>query len=185
MKIWRLTHDINKYRDMILKNEKDKIRDLTRELQTDKRLLSTWAVPEFTVNPQRAKKPMGDFVPFLNGFFIVTEKAAKCFQKDFENSVELIPIPTWDGFFIVHVLEICNAIDYSQSELINFPSNPNKIMKIVKLVFNINAIKDKLIFKDSGFPVTEVYITDQGKTKIENWKVKGAVFIEVWDSENS
>jgi hypothetical protein len=183
MKVWRLTHDSNKYRDMILKNEKDLDRDLTMELHTAERLISSWSAPEFTVNPQRAKKPMGDFVPFLNGFFVVSTKAAQSFEKDLKNSIELLPIPTWDGYFIVHVIDICNAIDYNKSELKFFPDNPTKIMRIVKPVFKEEEIKDKLIFKDAGFPVTHVYVSNRGKEIIEGWKVKGALFIEQWDSE--
>lgn len=181
MKVWRMDDDASNFKRLILKGDisgEEFIRSFDGSSKRD-----TWTSPELEFEPEDNNKPLGDLIHLLSGFFVVNERVSRLMEEYFGESIELLPLDLDEGLYIVNVLDVGKYVDYEKSNIKYFP-NSNNILRIKKFAFVETLVSKRLMFKDDGFPVTDIYVTDEAKKIIENWNILGVSFIELWDSAN-
>ncbi len=180
MKVWRFDDDASNFKRLRFVDNIDG-REFIRSFDGSSKLKS-WVSPKLEFEPEDINKPIGDFIHLLSGFFVVNKRVANLFEKHFASSIELLPLDFAEEFYIVNILDTDKYIDYEKSSIKYFP-NSEQILRIKKFEFIEAILQDKLIFKDDGFPVTEIYVTDEAKRLVEDWEVKGFRFVELWASD--
>ena len=181
MKVWRIDYDIENFRRLTLVDDIDYIEFMHSFDGVPKK--DGWSAPKMEYMEEDLKLPIGDFTPFGSGILTVADKIADKFQECFGGAIEVLKIESVKGISIIHIMDVCGCVDYERS-LIDYYPDQVRIMDIDKYVFLKEVVESKTIFKDSGFPVTDVYVTDRCKQEIESWNPTGVMFIEYWDSEN-
>jgi hypothetical protein len=180
MKVWRVDDDASNFQRLKFIEDIDGSKFIRSFDGTSKK--ENWESPQIEFFEEDKNKDVSDFPHLLSGFFVVSNRIAQSFIYSFGTSIEVLPINSIPNFSLVHIRDICECVDYNKSQIKYFPDS-NKILRIKKFEFIEEEVRNKKIFKDSSFPVTDVYVTDEGKKIIESWNAKGIKFIELWDSE--
>lgn len=183
MKVWRIDYDVNNYRNLILKENVNNGEFLKQFTGVSKK--TDWKSPEFEFIIDEDELPIGDITPFGGGILVVKDWVAEKMKESFGHAIELLPISVEGeiNFSIVHILDVCDCVDYDASSIKYFP-NSEKILRIKKYAFHEAEVKHKTIFKDAGFPKMHIFVSQMTKLEIEKWNLSGVKFIEFWDSSN-
>lgn len=131
---------------------------------------------------KKKDRRLGNFLHSSNGP-ILDQKAAQLFQAKVAESIELLPLKTdHRDFYLLHVLDIVDCIDYERSEIAYYEST-GRLAGIVKYVFKKELIEGKPIFMlpEDGMP--NIYISDEFKKAIEDNGLEGVKFIKRWEDE--
>lgn len=182
MIIWSIDYWVKGYYSLLPIN-KDKWYQLGKQLRRnptenigDKWLLLSCKFYESLYESKR----LGNFLHSSNGL-VLDQKAAQLFQAWVAPSIELLPLKTDHGdFYLLHVLDIIDCIDYKRSEIIYYQST-GRLAGIPKRVFRKELIAGKHIFMlpEDGMP--NIYISDEFKKAIEDNGLEGVKFIKRWE----
>lgn len=181
MKIWRITGKPDKFRKLVFNDGFD----LSKFLDSFDGIKkgNKWNSPEMKFLEEDKDRAIGDFTPFTSGVLFVKNWVANKLKEYFGDAIEVLGIKSMEGFSIIHIIDVCECVDYKNS-IIDYYPDKKRIMFIDKYVFKVDVVFSKTIFKDSGFPTTEVFVTDKCKQQIESWNATGVKFEEYWDSED-
>lgn len=127
-----------------------------------------------------------DFPKFwgASGTLVFSERAKNCLEKYLGNNVEYIPVKLEaDTYYVVNILCILDIIDYKTAIFRKLETG--LVVGIEKYSFIEEQIKGHNIFKvllNNRIFSTEIYVTSEIKSKIEEFGLEGLKFIEIWKS---
>ena len=148
----------------------------------DGRILSlNWESIYLEGYPKSLKK--GDIRNILPGIPTFNEKVIKCLHELIHHNVELLNMTSDDkkNFKIINVTKVIDCIDFS--EAIPIRAYSGVITRFKKYSFKEKLIENEHIFKIPEQKITAVFVSDEFKRQVEQNKLKGFEFIEVWNSK--
>lgn len=116
---------------------------------------------------------------------VLSNKAVEILFPLIHNDVELLDLDFSERrYWGVHVTNVLNVIDYTNSKYIMFSDN-KRIMCFEKYAFRIcEELTRSNIFKIVDEPLRWAFVSDQFKRTVEEHNLTGFVFKLVWDSES-
>ncbi len=119
------------------------------------------------------------------GTLLFSKRAKEILCDLLLDCVEFIPMKFQDTtLYLVNILRILDAVNYEKAELEIFPSG--SVIGIIKSSFIVSKIKGVNMFKvmlKEHIYLTEIYVSTEFKTKVEENHLTGFRFTEVWDSD--
>ena len=177
MKIWILDSDVDKYENLMLKNEFDM--DLLRQLNGDSKS-KVWI-------PLEVKKMYGDRI-FSNtpGFSphlpVIDSKSTEILSDLIKKDSELLPLVCKDAQFnIINVTKVIDCINYEQAEYKTFRDG-KRIMRFTKYAFHQELLEGDNIFRIPELPFSRPFVSDKFKNVVEENGLEGFLFELAWDS---
>lgn len=117
----------------------------------------------------------------MTGLVALSEKAWLILKPFIDKSVEALPLQSKEGtFFVINVLKR-PKLNLSKSEVSRF--SDGGIIRIQKYAFVKSSVSGKNIFIPEEIAYSKPIITEDLKKIIEENKLKGLIFKEIWDSE--
>lgn len=185
MKIWRLEIDFRDYESFQLVNkDKEFLKQFKSSILSGKEQNGRLDGLEVEVIDGNA---ISDLSKFWNasGTMLFSEKAKICLEDLVNNCVEFIQIKYKERvMYIVNIVAIIDAVNYKNAVFRKLDTG--LIVGLNKYSFITNKIKGDNIFKvilNDRIFTTEIFVTSEFKTKVEENKLLGFKFVEVWDSE--
>ncbi|MEA5023431.1 hypothetical protein SDC9_21107 [bioreactor metagenome] len=179
MKVWLWKPDSNKYENLTLPLEDvDKLIDF---YEFDGRKISdVWEPMEVGIY-KKAKR--GDTPSFIAGP-VLSERAVETLRDILDDKVEILPLKySKENYYVINVLNVLDAIDYTKAEYLTF--DDGRVYRFTKYAFIEEKVKSQPIFKLVEHPKSEVFVSDEFRSRVLEHKLAGFEFIEVWDSEVS
>lgn len=186
MKIWRLEIDFGEYESFQLVN---KDRQFLREFKN--KILS--GKPQNgeldNMEVEIVEGELASDLPKLwsaSGTMLISEKAKKYLESLISDCVEFIPLKYQSvTIYIVNILRITDAIDYENAIFRRLDSG--LVVGLESYSFVTSKIQGfnmfKLMLNDRIYS-TEIFVTSEFKTRVEENKLLGFKFVEVWDSNS-
>jgi len=175
MKIYELKNDSDTYKWLETKEDKEAVEF------NGLSLVDKWVPWEVTTSKKKRELP--DSPALCAGVKVVNDKTKRILENVLQNEVEFLPLnhPS-ESFWIIHVINVVNAVDYDTA--IPFRATPTIITHFKKHGFYEGKLANQWIFKLPEMPLTRIYVTEIFKEVIEQNKLTGFKFEEVWDSES-
>jgi len=176
MKIWRLDTDADRYINIRLKNYEADREKIVDEF-TGEPMLESWT-PVLVETEGRGKA--SDQPHLLVGVPVFNKKAVEALNDLISQHVEYLPL-IHDKYelYAINVLNQIDAIDYSTSKYKTF--DDGTFYRFIEYGFKQDIIMGEHIFKIPE-ESTRIYVSDEFRNRVIEKKLKGFVFIEVWDS---
>lgn len=182
MKIWKLGVDFKDFKSYKLSNE-DREFLLTFEKKiyaskSTKKSLENHMIELVEGNVQ------GDFPKFWSfaGIPMISDNAKKVLYEILYPNTELIRLKTDDEmYYLINVLTILDAVDFEKSILEKLETG--LVIGVQSYSFNKKLLQGHDIFKvylNNKRMSTEVFVSDKFKSIVEENKLKGFKFTEVW-----
>jgi len=127
------------------------------------------------------KKSKSDYIKFLLGSPILSWKARNVLEPYIANDVQFLPIIHELDLSLVNVVNVLDCVNYSRSKIRT--GFQGVFVGFDSIGFNEDMLQDQFIFKIKEQVEHHVYVTDVFKDIVQQSKLKGFDFIEVWDSE--
>lgn len=127
---------------------------------------------------------MGNFLYFSGGGLVLDHHAMIILKDLISTSIELLPIEIINqvgAFYLVHVLDILDCLDYEHSVLSYYESS-GRLAGILKYEFRKVCIGDRNIFALPEDSLPNLYVTDLFKSVVEENKLEGVNFILRWEN---
>ena len=178
MKIYEIVPDSNKYDSLYCINDDGYriIRHFLGYRPYDKAPESWQAIP--VAIDKMDKK--GNF-PALSTAIVFSEKALQILTPLTEETVEILPLKCNSGqFVILKVTDVIDCLDYSRAKVRRFPSS-GRVMDILSYAFKTERLDNKNIFKIPE-QKARVYVSQTFKECVENNKLEGLIFREVYSN---
>ncbi len=175
MKIWRLDTDPDTFMRLNFKNfEADqKILD---EFKSES-MKDTWIAVSVKTE---GRGKVSDQPHLVVGIPVFTKKAVDCLDDLMSGLVEYLPLVHEKyELYAINVLNQIAGIDYSNSKYKTF--DDGTFYRFIEYAFKRDVIRGEHIFKIPE-ETTSVYVSDEFRNRVIEKKLKGFVFIEVWDS---
>jgi hypothetical protein len=171
MQFFKFTPDINKFECIAPASPADD-KAIQRIFEAQP-LAKKWKPP--SVRRDSRFKP-GDFPSFEGPIPVFSERAWIGLQPLIESAVEALPIkhPSGDKYFAIHVLDVVDALDRRKSPVELFPNG--KVMEVVHYCFKAKLLKSKHMIRIPESIYLEVLVSDTFKKRVEELKLKGALF---------
>ncbi|MEK8127554.1 DUF1629 domain-containing protein [Paenibacillus filicis] len=113
----------------------------------------------------------------------ISKNALEKLVHFFEKNVEVLPYQFDDlECYAINVTNVIDCIDYSKSIYDKYEGY-DVIKEIHKYSFQENLVLNENIFKIPEFRKTRIFVSESFKQAVEEAKLTGFQFIEVWDSE--
>lgn len=181
MKIWKVNISINDYADFLLKDRDNEALD---EILNSGKYINKW--PKVELLGSDLNKPFADCVKLWVGAMplIFNKKAKDIIQKKYSDYIQFLPMIYEENneiYYWANILNAMDCIDYEKSDL--KISLGKYIMEVNKYVFK-DIVKNQPIFKiylDGIFDPVITFVNDEFKKLIEDNKLKGFKFTEVFD----
>ena len=127
---------------------------------------------------------LGDYPSF--SLPVCSKNAVTILSKEITGCLEFLPVITYfkcdSQFFIMNVIKVISAIDYSRSQYKCFRDG-KRILAFQKYAFIEDVVKDKIIFKTADEKLSSPFVTQAFIDIVVKNKLKGFKFKLVWDSE--
>ena len=116
-------------------------------------------------------------------FPMFSKKAVNILKPLIRDSVEFLELVFPESeYWGVNVTKVLDVINYEKAQFRTFP-NSNRIMVFEKYAFvDSEELRSASIFKIIDEPRRNSFVTDRFKQLVEENKLTGFVFKEVWDS---
>ena len=136
------------------------------------------------MNDQDRDRPLSDCPYLMPGICILNQKSIDKMWHLFSPYSEILPLASYEGtFFIVHVTNVLDCIDYQRSIFKKFQNPPeNRIMRFIKYAFHIDKIGSNMIFKIIDQPKSDAFVTQEFVDNVRSTDITGFEFKLVWDS---
>ena len=185
MKIWKLKVEFGNYKSFQLVNKDNEfLEEFNREMISGKLQNGKWDNMEVELIEG---KENSDLSKVWNAFntLVLSEKGKESLENLFAKWVEYIPVKYHDTtLYMVNILSIIDAIDYDK---VTFrKQDTGFILGLEKYSFIPSKIKGINVFKimlNGRIYPTEIFVTSEVKTRVEESKLLGFKFEEVWNSE--
>lgn len=185
MKIWQLYNVTNEHFSLILQEQSETNYDYLRDKIDGKPLNEEWNPLKVVLYDKSNKYT--DFPIFWDVQApILAKKAVNYSLELLGEKVEFLPLKhDIYNYFVCNVINIIDCLNESESKLKRFSSG--RIMDIIGYDFNVNILEaeDPIILRFPRNFTHEVFCYRNVKNHIESSNLKGYVFKEVWDSDNS
>lgn len=185
MKIYELKPDVNHYRSFGYVNDGDD--DLTTSVKYGEPLES-WQ--KITIRPDdyRLLPEPGDY-PSLLGTPMVSDRAKSILMKECDNVafqfLDAVDSSSKKIFYLMNVLTKVAALDREKTV---FEYHESRLLRVEKYHFR-SDIPYPPVFKcylDGNQAIyREVFVTDEFRQIVEGNKIKGFLFKELWDSDET
>ncbi|EOO18980.1 MULTISPECIES: imm11 family protein [Bacillus cereus group] len=187
MKIWELKSSFDNYKSFQLLNLKeDRKKYFDEKIDLAIKLSDSWGEIRIKCVEEGNQS---DFPHFWGevGTPMVSEKAKKFLEYMLGDNVEFLPLihdVTGEGYYIINVLNVIDAIDYEKAILKKLRSG--LVIDFKKYAFLSNRVKNQTIFKvylNEILHIPSVFVSDEFRNAVLESDLKGFEFVEVWDSE--
>lgn len=176
MKIWLLELDVNKYNSF----NGYKVEEELNIRFFGSSLVSNWSTP--IIEAYYKKRKIADVSDFSSGAPLFNEKAVKMLNEFINENIELLPAYfDNDKYYVVNIVNVIDALDYEMSEFKRFETG--EISRCTKYHFKPQIVKEQHIFKILFKNSIDIFVSDKFKKRVEEFKLKGFIFVEVWNSE--
>jgi hypothetical protein len=145
-------------------------------------IADAWPTPEVfifygIVDDAKTPNP-GDFPYFrTSGNLACSERALEVIEPLVANHVEILPIRCKEQpFYVLNALNVIDCVDYSRSVVEYSPSGRPSISH---LRFDLDCIGDKPIFKIPQSVLTQIFVSGEFKSLVENHQLVGLKFTEI------
>ena len=176
MKIWEFCVDY-KYEQL------ESVRDMSiDELHTfdGRSKIKDWT--PLAVKSMERNLPFGD-VTSLWHMEVVSPKVIEAVKDLTEGQAEYLPLLCINyEYYLVNVINLVDAIDYSKAKVEYFP-NSNRVMMFEKFAFLEEKLKGNHIFKPVERRGINLYVSDEFRQRVIDSGATGARFDLIWDSE--
>ena len=128
--------------------------------------------------------PLGD-APNLSFAPAFSRKAKDALYNLIKDDVEILNLDCNDGeYYCINIIKVLDVIDRKKSEYKTF-SDGKRIMRFIRYSFKENSIIEKAnIFKIIDHKCSNSpFVSEEFKKCVEDNKLEGFVFEEIWDSE--
>ncbi|MGC7873762.1 imm11 family protein [Desulfosporosinus sp. SYSU MS00001] len=184
MRIYKLKSDVENYEWLTLVNEED-WRMMNHLFNGQPAAEKYRSIQVIKMNDQDRDRPLSDCPYLMPGISILNQKAIDKIWHLFSPYSELLPLSSYEGkFYIVHVTNILDCIDYQKSIFKRFKNSPeSQIMRFIKYAFHSDKVGSNLIFKIIDQPKSTVFVTQEFVNYVNSTDITGLKFDLVWDSE--
>lgn len=182
MKIWRLEVDFQGFQSFKLVNEERKYLKSFKEKIFSATKMEGDFIGELIELVEGEVKT--DFPKFwsASGTPLISKKSAEIFAQIISEDAELIPVKYVDDkYYLVNTLTVIDAIDRDNSEFSKLDTG--LVVGLEKYGLKSQIIEGHNIFKlylNGRIMTTEVFVSDTLKKAVEEAKLKGFKFVEVW-----
>jgi len=179
MKIWQLEADANHVSNFSVVNEQDF--DVLIEHFDGRPMVSEWTPIRLKI---REKIEEGDMQPLFGGIPVFSRRAVIILKEFLDGNVELLKLDYDESeYFAVNVLRIIDCIDYQKAVVEKF--DDGSIMRFEKYAFRIEEVQDKHIFKNVTEKKGFALVSDAFRDRVIQNNLKGFLFTELWDADDS
>ena len=178
MVIWLLKFDVDKYNSF---NGYEVEQTLNISFFGSS-LKNMWIPP--SIKAYHRKRKIADASGFSSGAPLFNEKAVEVLKEFLDEKTELL-LSYFDNskYYVVNVVNVIDALDYEKSEFRRFSNG--EIMDCIKYYFKPQIAESQHIFKIPLGNSINIFVSDEFKKRVEEAKLKGFIFAEVWNSEES
>lgn len=178
MKIWEMSFEVDKYNFF----DGDKIKIEKNIHFKGKSLIDVWE--NIDVDTYYKKKKIPDGIRFTYGAALFNDKALEKLSLYLDGKVEILPF-YHEGikYHVINVLNVIDAVDYDKSVFDRRVDG--EIASFSKYVLREEVVKNQHIFKVPVQNTLMIHVSDEFKKCVEDSKLKGFIFEELWDSEAS
>lgn len=177
MRIWLLRFDVNKYNSF----NGYKIEEELNIRFFGSSLLSNWSA--HTIEAYYKKRKIADVSDFSCGAPLFNEKAVEALMDLLNESVELLLCYFENSrYYVANVVNVIDALDKDKTQFKMF-STGEKSVECEKYVFKPEIVDGQHIFKIPLGNSIYIFVSDEFKRRVEETKLKGFIFVEVWNSE--
>jgi hypothetical protein len=184
LKIWQLKSNLDGFETLQLVNaDQDYDKYFKEKIYTNFLLINKWE--RVYVHTQDGEK-YSDNPHFWAGAGIpvFSKKAIDALHELLRDNVELLPIiHNKYEYFIIHITNVLDAIDYSKAQLKRLKSG--LIVGFEKYAFLGDKVKSdifKVYLNDNIYPSC-VFVTDKFREFVIKSSLAGFDFVEVWGDE--
>ena len=186
MKIWRLEIDFGEYESFQLVNkDKQFLREFKNKILSGKPQNGELDNMEIEIVEGEIATDLPKFWS-ASGTMLFSEKSKNCLESLISDCVELIPIKYQNTtIYMINILCLTDTIDYSNAILKKLDSG--LVVGVESYSFVTSKIQDFNMFKlmlNGRIYSTEIFVTSEFKTRVEENKLLGFKFVEVWDSNS-
>lgn len=178
MKIWLIKLEVDKYNSFNGYDVKEKLSvNFYGNNISDK-----WVAPSITAYYKKRK--IADISSFSNGAPLFNEKTIDVLEEFLKDKAELLPVyHEKSKYYVVNIINVIDALDYEKSEFERFDTGA--IMYCTKYSFKPEIVENQHLFKIPLCNSIDIFVSDDFKKKVEETKIKGLIFVEAWNSEES
>lgn len=178
MRIWLLKLDVDKYNSF----NGYKIEEELNIRFFGNSVSSNWKEP--VIEAYYKKRKIADISDFSYGAPLFNEKAVIILEEFLKANAELLPA-YYEGnkYYVVNVINVIDALDYEKSEFERFETGA--VMYCNKYSFKSEVVINQHLFKIPICNKIDIFVSDQFKRRVEESKLKGLIFVEVWNSEKA
>jgi hypothetical protein len=183
MKIYELVSDFDRVRHLTFKDLQATVTFTTDYFVFQTLPREAWKPPTIELMPedQGLENPLPDYQEL--GSVAVFSRRAVISLNEVLNGGELLPLifeGTEGHFFAYDPRHLAEALDESRSELKRFSNGG--VMKVLRYEFRPDKLKDLGIF---GIPQQRgrIYVTDEFVRRVNEARLTGFDFIELWSDE--
>ena len=181
MKIWKLLPDTVNYSSLVMKPtiSIDLIKSFDGRTQQ-----ATWnpILLDYSINNDFFE--LSDYPSF--SLPVCSKSAVTIFSEEIKGCLEFLPVITCFKsncqFFIMNVINVVSAIDYSKSQYKCFKDG-KRIIAFQKYAFLEDVVNDQIIFKTVDEKRSTPFVTQAFIDIVVENNLKGFMFKLVWDSE--
>lgn len=180
MKIWELRVDADKFYCLTLVNDQEW--NKFANMFDGRKLEASWEPFDVRIIDEKKRKKMGDALYLSPNVPVLNLKALDAINDLIQSYVEILPLYSENGvLYALNVINIIDCIDYENAEFERYPDT-GKIMWCKKYAFNKEALEGQHIFKTIDTPRSRALVSDEFRDRVQNKKLKGFEFVEVWSS---
>jgi hypothetical protein len=139
----------------------------------------SWSPLEVEVirDSRHSGRPESDFPLLFGPVPVLSDRAARALGELLDGAGELLPLGgEGDGYHILNVTRVIDALDEQRSQFKRFPSS-GRIMRVLRYAFRPEAIGDVAIFKLPQTVKSDVYVTDRFVDAVRRHELTGLA----WD----
>lgn len=172
MEIWKYGRNSNKYQCLVFKDNSDDCSRLI-DYPYGQRIGDKWITFEVEIEEKRKKSD----TPSLNGYYVISEKAASVLKDLIENDVELLPIKFNDEtYYYMNIIYVLDCINHEKAIKAN-------AFDYAKYSFKQEIVKGKHIFRTKENLFIDIFVSGEFRNRVVENKLAGFELTKVWDSE--
>lgn len=171
MNYYKYLCDSDNYHSFVLDDDEQYQGTLYQLLGT--LLAKTWSPLRVRLYKTRFR---GDFPHLTSHVPVFSEKAVEVLLPLIKDATELLPLECLDCdedtvYYAVHVLDLIDCLDYSQSKITRDPGG--EIIFIDHYVFNKEKVRDRDIFRIKEAPLKDVIISSRFVSLVNDNALQG------------
>lgn len=185
MKIYKLKQDINNFQSYVYMNDTDD--DLTTDINYGK-TIDSWRRIDIRPEEYHGFRESGDY-PCLLGTPLVSERAKNVFMEQCRNvDFQFLDVRETRSETVLYFMNVLTKLAALDPEKTVFEYYQDTLLGVENYRFKTDSAYPPLFrcyLDDAQTIYKTVFATDELKAIVESKKLKGFLFTELWDSEET